>query len=403
MFKDIDKAIDWITSQRRNENSFESFKELMNELNNPQDSFYTIHVAGTDGKGSTVSYLRDLLMSQDYKVGTLQSPHYITHLDRIRVNNINIKEEAFLRILNKYYDFFVSHRLGMFEMDYIIMCEYFKEEKIDIAIEEVGLGGRLDSTNVLNNTKLSIIVSIGYDHMDRLGDTLEEICVEKCGIIKDNSKVLIGKLNNNLKEIVKETALKHNTQYYEIKDYKEIKEKTFEYDNEIYEISSYAKYQFHNASLALEAFKIISKDYPFTIDTNKAKEYLKNSLWKGRFEIVRNNPRIILDGGHNIHGISALVESFDRLDGTKLIIFSALKRKEYSKMCDLLKAHSDRLIVTSFNSYESIQLDDIKNVETTKDYIKTINDNLHKYDNILICGSLYFISEVALRMNEINE
>lgn len=401
MFTNIKEAIEWITSKRRGDNLFSDFKELMNELGNPQNGFYMVHVAGTNGKGSTVAYLRDLLISQGYKVGTLQSPHYLVHQDRIRVNNKNIDDESFIRILNKYYDLFVKKGLGMFEMDYIIMCEYFKQENIDIAIVEVGLGGRLDSTNVVDNTKLSIITTIGYDHMDKLGNTLEEICTEKCGIIKNNSKVLVGELNDNLKEIAKNISLRKNSEYYELKKYVEINERTFTYKDNSYHIDSYAKYQYHNAALAIEAFEIIAKDLNFKIDYEKAKEALKNSKWLGRFQIVRKNPNIILDGGHNVHGINALVESFDYLKGSKLIIFSTLKRKEYSKMCDILKAHSDRLIVTSFNSYEAISVNDIKDVETTNDYIKTINDNINNYDNILICGSLYFISEIALRLDEI--
>ena len=119
---------------------------------------------------------------------------------------------------------------------------------------------------------------------------------------------------------------------------------------------------------------------------------------------MRHNPNIILDGGHNIHGIEALCESYDHLKGSKMIIFSALKRKEYSKMCEMLKKHCDRLVVTSFNNYGAIDVKDIdEDVDKCDDYIKEINDNLNKYDNILICGSLYFISEVVTRLKEIKE
>lgn len=402
MFTNIDEAIAWITSRRRGDNLFSSFKNTMNELNNPQNDFKMIHVAGTDGKGSTVAYLRDLLMSQGYKVGTLQSPHFLVHQDRIRVNNNNIDDESFLRILNKYYDLFIQKGLGMFEMDYIIMCEYFKQEKIDVAVVEVGLGGRLDSTNVVDNPVLSVITTIGYDHMDKLGNTLEEICFEKCGIIKNNSMVVIGELSDNLKAIVKDIAKDKQSEYHELARYKEVNERCFEYKNEVYQIESFAKYQYHNASLAIEAFNLFMNHEGKEIDLDKAKDALSKTIWEGRFQFVKTKPNIIIDGGHNIHGIKALVDSYDYLKGSKLIIFSALKRKEYSKMCELLKAHCDRLIVTSFNSYEAISLDDIKDVETTNDYISTINANINAYDNILICGSLYFISEVVTRLKEIN-
>lgn len=396
MFTDIEEAVSWITSIRNKDYSFEGFKQLCEELGNPQDGFYTIHVAGTDGKGSTVNYLRALLMSLGFKVGTFTSPHYVTHLDRIRINDVNIKEEVFLRILNQNLDLFKRNSLSMFEMDYLIMCQYFREEKIDYALIEVGLGGRLDCTNAVNDTKLSIITTIGYDHMERLGNTLEEICKEKCGIIKDYSKVLIGDLNESCKEIVRQTAEQHHSRFYEKEPYVDLGERKFLFKGKEYQLASYANYQKHNASLALQALNIIAEDNGFTVDDHKTKEALMNTIWHCRFEIVKENPRVILDGAHNIHGIQALAESFDRFSGSKCIIFSALKRKEYRKMADLLKEHTDRLIITTFPNSEVIDLKEFSDYETETDYQKAIAEAIKSYDNILICGSLYFMSEVVL-------
>ena len=397
MFKSIDEALEWVMGLRNSDASFEYFKDVMNELGNPQNDFYTIHVAGTNGKGSTVNYLRDLLMSQGYSVGTMQSPHYLTHLDRIRINDVNIEEEAFLRLANKYHDFIIEKKLNMFQADYIIMCDYFKEKNVDMAVVEVGLGGRLDSTNVVDNTRLSIITTIGYDHMELLGNTLEEITREKCGIIKDNSKVLVGDLGDGLKDIVRDIAERHNSEYYELKEYTDLGNREFVYDDEKYAITSYAKYQIHNASLAIEAFHIVSNDYPFAIDTDKAKDALRKSLWKGRFEVVKENPRVILDGAHNTHGINALVKSFDELEGSKAIIFSALKRKEFSKMISILRKHSDKLVITTFPYYQAINLNEIdeEGIVKEENYRKAIDEAIAEYDNVLICGSLYFLSEVA--------
>lgn len=397
MFSNIDEALEWVMNRRRKHSPFKHFKEVLNNINNPQNNFYMIHVGGTNGKGSTVTFLRDLLISQGFKVGTLQSPHYETHLDRIRLNGNNISEEAFIRLLNKNYDLIIKEELSMFEIDYLIMCDYFKENNIDIAIVEVGLGGRLDSTNVVDNTKLSIITTIGYDHTETLGDTLEEICLEKCGIIKKDSKVLVGKLEDNLKEIVKEKCKENNSKYYELKDYLEKENRTFIYNNEEYQIQSFAKYQMHNASLALEAFDIISKDYPFEVDLNKAKKALASSLWKGRFELVHTSPNIFLDGAHNIHGISALVKSINDLKGSKLIIFSALKKKRYLEMLEELNKLEARLVITTFDFPGSIKEENIKdyNYEFINDYESFIKNNLNNYDNIIICGSLYFLSEIV--------
>ena len=396
MFETIEQALTWIMNKRNNNYSFSHFKDVCVKFGDIQNRLKIIHVAGTDGKGSTVNYLSDLLQSQGFKVGTFTSPHYVTHLDRIRLDGRNITDEAFLSILNKNYDFYTQNDLSMFEMDYLIMAEYFLNENVDYAIVEVGLGGRLDSTNVVDNPILEIITTIGYDHMDRLGNTLEEICKEKCGIIKDNSVVLIGHLNDECKKVVRDTVKERNCRLYELDEYKDLGDRRFEFHNEIYEIGSYASYQLHNASLALYGFEILSDIQNFNIDINKAKTALKSSLWHCRFEIVHENPRIILDGAHNIHGIEALCDSFDKLSGSKCIIFSALKRKEYEKMIEMVKNHCDKLIITTFEYNDVIDLDQFKDYDVEMDYSKAIDEAVKVYDNILICGSLYFMSDVVL-------
>ena len=403
MFQDINKALEWVMNRKRKGSKYNHFKSVLNDINNIQNAFYTIHVAGTNGKGSTVSFLRDLLINYGYKVGTLQSPHYLSHLDRIRINGNPIPNDKFIKYLNKYYDLIIEKNLSMFEIDFLIMCDYFKEEEIDFAIIEVGMGGRLDSTNVIDNTKLSIITNIDYDHTEVLGDTLEKICIEKCGIIKNNSKVLIGNLNDNLKDIVKNICLERNSEYYEMQEYIPIKNRMFKFNNEEYELKSFGKYQMYNASLALSALEIISNDYSFELNKEINKKAIKNSEWKGRFELINEKPRIILDGAHNPHGINALVESLDELDGSRLIIFSALKRKNYLDMIDILKNNCDKLLITTFNYKGAIEKDDIKDQDLIfeKDYLKYINDNIDKYENIIICGSLYFISEIAQNIDKI--
>ena len=399
MFTNTDDAISWITSRRNDNYSFEHFKSVVHEFGDPQDELYLIHIAGTNGKGSTVQYLCDLLMSQGFKVGTFTSPHLISHLDRIRIDNHNISDSAFLNILNENYEFFTQNEMSMFEMDYLIMCEYFRQENVDFAIIETGLGGRLDSTNVAEHTRLSIITSIGYDHMDRLGNTLEEICVEKCGIIKKGSKVLCGHLNESCIDIVKKTAEERGSEFYLLDEYEDLGNRTFSFHNDTYRLSSYASYQLHNASLALNAYEIIAQDCDIKTDHEKLKEALKLSNWHCRFEIVKENPRVILDGAHNIHGVNALVESFDRFDGSKCIIFSALKRKEYRKMLEVLEKHCDKLIITGFPGSGVIDLKEFDDHDTDEDYIHAIHEAMKTYDNVLICGSLYFMSEVVLHVD----
>ena len=398
MFANTAEAVKWVSSRRKTDYSLDHFREVCHSLGDPQDGLYIIHVAGTNGKGSTVNYLADLLMSQGFKVGTITSPQYLTYLDRIRINGRNIDEASFLEIVNENYDLFIQNGLSMYEMDYLIMCSYFLKENVDIAIVETGIGGRYDPTNVSEHTKLSIITSIGYDHMELLGDTLEKICYDKSGIIKENSDVLCGKLSGECLDIVRQEAAKKNAHVYVLDDFDVLSENRFRFHEREYILSSFASYQLHNASLAIYALELTARKKGFEIDYEKAAEALEKSLWHLRFEIVKENPRVILDGAHNTHGIEAMLKSFDRFFGSKCIIFSALKRKEYRKMAEMLKEHCDRLIITSFENGEAIGPKEMADYEVVEDYREAIAEAMISYDNILICGSLYFLSDVVLHV-----
>lgn len=401
-FKTIDEALKWITAQRRNGSEFAKFKRAMNKLGNPQNTFKMIHVAGTNGKGSTVCFLRDALMALGYKVGTLQSPHYLTHLDRIRVNGINIDGQSFLDILNEYYAFFETNDLNMFEMDYVIMCEYFKREKIDFAIIEVGMGGRLDSTNVVKEPIMSIITTIGFDHMNELGDTLEKICYEKCGIIKHNSHVLVGGLNTNLKALVNCLAKYRHSTYHSILDFEDLGSRTFKYRNLEYQLYSYAKYQMHNASLAIEALYLLDSLNYLKFDYDVIKKAIARSNWQGRFEIVRQDPLVIIDGAHNIDGVKALIASINDIKMSKALLFSAIKTKEYEEMLKMLGANVDKLVLTTFNHPQVIDAEALASkygytyARSFKEAYETL---CQEYPCIIVSGSLYFLSEFIEYIN----
>lgn len=395
MFNTIKEAIEFVQNRPRGEIKFDDFKNICKSLGNPQNGFKYIHVTGTNGKGSTITFLRDLLMEHGFTVGTLQSPHFITHLDRIRVNGENIDEQFFLDSVNRDCEFYLNNNIGMFEIDYLIALDYFKKKNVDFVLVEVGIGGRLDSTNVVDDTSLSIITSIGLDHTDLLGDTYEEICKEKCGIIKNNCDVIIPKLSNSLINIVKDKADETNSKLHIVNNIK-IKDKLFIFNNEEYSLNTEAKYQVSNACLALESLNVLSEKYEFSIDKYKVNNALNHFVWRGRYDIVSKNPKIILDGAHNNEGIIKLMESFDNEKGKKLIVFSALKRKNFREMNNLLKYHADKYIVTTFNYPGSIEKCDIEDgIEFVEEYKTFIDINKANYDVILICGSLYFISDVV--------
>ena len=314
---------------------------------------------------------------------------------RIRVNGENIDSNFFLDSINKNKDFYLENNIGMFEIDYLVALDYFRKKNVDFVIIEVGIGGRLDSTNVVDDTALSIITSIGLDHTELLGDTLEKICIEKSGIIKNNCDVVVPELSNSLINIISKKAKETNSNLHIVKDIKLKDNNTFIYRNNEYKLNTDAIYQVSNASLAIESLNILSKKYNFNVDTNKVNKALNSFVWRGRYDIVSNNPKIILDGGHNIEGITRLMETFDKEKGKKLIVFSALKRKSFKEMNELLQSHSDKYVVTTFDYPGAIDKNDFKDVEFTQDYVDYINKNKGDYDVILICGSLYFISDVV--------
>ena len=179
-----------IIEQRKNRGyGLDHFKQYMASLGNPQNRLRSIHVAGTNGKGSTTNDIRSILQAAGYKVGSFTSPFMITHLDRIRINDQDIREDAFLEITNRFYDSWMEWDLSMFEIDMCIAVFYYLEEQADFCVFETGLGGRKDATNILQPL-VSVITNIGMDHMEFLGDTLEKIAGEKAGIVKEDIDLL---------------------------------------------------------------------------------------------------------------------------------------------------------------------------------------------------------------------
>ena len=277
-------------------------------------------------------------------------------------------------------------------MDYVIMCEYFKEEKIDFALVEVGMGGRLDSTNVIKKPLLSIITTIGLDHIKELGDNKIAIAKEKAGIIKDDSKVLVGHLDSDVKKTIKEIADNHHAEYYELGEYQDLNNREFIYRQQKYKLLSYAKYQLHNASLALEALNVLKIDY----DYQAVYDAFTKTNWQGRFEVINEHPLVIIDGAHNEDGILALKESLATIDKTKAILFSAIKTKEYDKMIDILVEISDELIITKFHHPLNIDAKELAlahHLKEVDDFMEAFEYLKNKYECIVVCGSLYFLSE----------
>ncbi len=402
MFNSIEAFIAF-TTQRMSAGRFglSALKEAMEMLGNPQFDIPSVHIAGTNGKGSTTNFLRSVLQTAGYRVGTFTSPHLEVHNDRIRINDIFISDAKLLELGNRYQPFIVEHGLTMFEIDMLIAAIYFKEAKIDIALYEVGLGGRLDATNIIL-PQLCLITNIGMDHMEYLGDTLEAIAGEKAGIIKPDVPLITAENKEECLSVFREVCRKTNSQFEMTYDPVLINSQadavTFIARGYTITLQGPALYQMKNASLALDA-ALKLRQIGWIINDQDIVSGLANTLWKGRFEVVHRNPTIILDGAHNEHGIQAILSSVQTLPRPVVAVFTALKDKKSQGMLEKLLKVCDKIIVTEFSYYRKAKAVDLAGnlpVEVIVDPLTALREGLRlaKTGSLLITGSLYFIADV---------
>lgn len=396
MFTDINHALDVLFNRRR---SFHpqlfKFKKLIEDLGNPQHQLRSIHIAGTNGKGSTTNFIRSIAQQQGYKVGTFTSPHLVRHHDRFRINDVDISDEKLLELINRSYPYWDEYGVTMFEIDMLIAVWYFIDEQVDLAIFEVGMGGRKDATNVVVPLA-SLITNISMDHMAQLGNTLEAIATEKAGIIKETGLVLTGEQRPQLLEIFKKKAQR---EVYQLMEISSDQARVFGYRGQTVQLQSYAKYQFRNAALAFETCYQLNKQNILKFSTENIVKGLESTLWKGRFEVVSDRPLTIIDGAHNEDGIKVLIESIRTLPKPLIVLFAALKDKETESMTRKLQEVADQLIVSEFDFYRAQSAQNLKinnqimAIEDFKEAIKT-GQQLAENGTLIITGSLYFISEV---------
>ena len=386
---------EWVMSRRNRSHGLGPIRRALKEAGDPQDHLKTIHIAGTNGKGSTTNFLKDILVSQGYKTGTFTSPHLIHHRDRIRINDVWITEEEFREYLYRFMDVILREDLGMFEIDTLIAFAWMRDMHVDYAIMETGLGGRLDNTNVIAHPELEIITTIGYDHMQILGSKLEQIAFEKAGIIMPYSRCICGYLKENCKNIISRKASREHASVSFVQKYDSLPGRMFRIFDDVYSCGSDARYQKANASLALYAAWMLGVN----IHDQSVKEALSCSLWLGRFETVGEHPHVVLDGAHNDEGIRALVNSIPALPEPVITVFSALRDKPGRKMADLLRRNCDHLIITEFENYRADTKEGLggEHDEMFSDYhdaLKRAYELAGETGSVLITGSLYFISVV---------
>ncbi|MGJ5708684.1 folylpolyglutamate synthase/dihydrofolate synthase family protein [Staphylococcus equorum] len=392
---------------------------MLERLNNPQFNINGIHVGGTNGKGSTVAYLRSALVDNGYEVGTFTSPFIETFNERISLNGIPISDDNIVELVQKVKPVSealeVETELGTateFEIITTMMFLYFGElHPVDFVIVEAGLGIKNDSTNVFKPI-LTILTSIGLDHIEILGDTYTDIAKDKGAIVKPNTPIIYAVKNEDALKVIRGCVEQQNTEGIEFdRDISVVsQEEEFTYRYKDYELETLllnmlGEHQKENAALAITALIELNESGIVDLDFNKMIDGIESVSWTGRIEQVKEKPLMIVDGAHNVESVEALISTMkdyyhiDSLD----ILFSAVKGKPINTMVDQLKTIASTFYVTDFDFPRALTKDAIfeeirfDQKELVDDYVKFIET--YEGDGLIITGSLYFISEVKAKVN----
>lgn len=425
MFYTYEEALDWIHSRLRLgiKPGLSRMEWMMERLNHPERKLKAVHIGGTNGKGSTVTFLRSILQEGGYSVGTFTSPYIEQFNERISINGLPITDKEILELTNiikPLADELENTDLGgptEFEVITAMSFFYFAHmSKVDFVIYEVGLGGRFDSTNIISPL-LSIITNIGLDHTNILGGTHEVIAFEKAGIIKDDTAVITGVKKPAALKVITEQAENKNATLFCLD--KEIlisnhsplpRGESFTLQTpfqklDSLEISMIGKHQTENASLAVMAAQYLNHHFAIEITESGTRSGLKKSFWPGRFETISESPMVIIDGAHNEEGINALVHELTERYHEKDIhvVFAALKDKKLDEMIAKLDQVAEKITFVSFDFPRAASARELFEIsgasykfmeENWKPFLAKEMKTFQENQLTVITGSLYFISAI---------
>lgn len=396
--------------------------ELCHVLGNPQEKFRSVHIAGTNGKGSTSHMLASVLQSAGYNTGLYTSPHLKDFRERIRINGEMISEESVTDFTERIKPYIDSLQPSFFEITVAMAFDHFASRQVDIAVIEVGLGGRLDSTNIIH-PDLSVITNIGYDHMNLLGDTLEKIAAEKAGIIKENIPVVIGESVPETRPVFEHTAASRHAPIFFAEQAWTISEKTFSPgrltclalhkatgEESEFHLDLPGIYQLKNLATVLESIHQLRKK-GWDIPEAAVKKGLSNVKMltglHGRWEQISSNPAIILDVAHNEAGMTELVNQLKKEKFNALhVIVGMVKDKEIDKVLHLLPANASYYftkaqIPRALPETELQQKGVLAGLHgdaypTVEKALAAARKKATPSDLILVCGSVFLVAEVSL-------
>jgi dihydrofolate synthase / folylpolyglutamate synthase len=388
----------------------ENITRFLHFLGNPQLKLKTFHIAGSNGKGSTSAFIASILMEMNYSAGLYTSPHFVKFNERIKFDGEEIPDEYIANFISDYSKYIDEFSLTFFEVTTAMAFKYFYDKKVDFAVIETGLGGRLDATNVLSPVA-SIITSISLEHTEILGDTVNKIAAEKAGIIKNNSKVFTGKLPEAALSVVEQKCRETGSELFRIEEYIIEKGEGVELYTEEVEINEWViplkgSYQKINAALAgLSIAKTLGTDDPNVL-LNGIRNVIQNTGIQGRYEYFRKAPGIIFDSAHNPEGLTHFISEFRKESeyGKKILLFGVMKDKAISEMLQIVSGVFDEIRVCNIQ-YERA---------STSGEIKQAADNLGIFvieerdpagfvisfsagppdQCLVILGSMYLVGEI---------
>lgn len=405
--------------------------KLLEHLGNPERGLKLIHIAGTNGKGSTTSMITEILMGEGYKVGMYTSPFIEEFEERIQINRNNIPKESLAILMDeikvavdKVIEAGYNHPTE-FEIITVLMLLYFKKENIDFGVIEVGLGGTLDSTNVIKPI-IQVITSISFDHTNLLGNTLEKIAREKAGIIKKGIPTVIYPQQEEVLKVIKNKCFEMDSELY-IANNENLKfenivnlDKPYQllkYNNEIdILLPLLGEHQIINLSVAMQAIEILNNKNIIDISIANIVKSIKNVSWKGRLEVLSNNPYVVIDGAHNIQGIKTLsrnIKKYFKYENLYLIL-GILADKDVEEMIKIITPMAKKVYSVTPNSIRGELAESLKD-EVSKfnknckafdkyeeAYSEALNDASEK-DLILASGSLYMIGDMRKIIRKISQ
>jgi dihydrofolate synthase/folylpolyglutamate synthase len=370
---------------------------LSNHLGQPEKKFKSIHVGGTNGKGSTSHMLASVLQESGYKVGLYTSPHLKDFRERIRIKGKVVSEQFVIGFVKRNKAFLEANSLSFFEMTVGMAFDYFAMEKVDIAVIEVGLGGRLDSTNIIS-PELSIITNIGFDHMQMLGNTLEKIAVEKAGIIKQNIPVVIGETHANTEALFISKAIETNSKIY-FAD---------QLIQNVLESDLKGSYQKHNIKAVIQAVEVL-RQAGFKISQSELQKGLLNVTYNtglnGRWQVLGYDPKIICDTAHNKEGLTYVInqlktETFNRLH----IVFGVVNDKDLSSIIPLLPKNATYYLCKP-DVQRGLEVEKLEAIfkesqligqayNSVNEALNNAKSNANKDDLIYVGGSTFVVAEI---------